>query len=140
MTQSLSEKVLKRSGRDISDPAQYNSLVSYVRTLTKRSSKCGIGRKNGNVTPATTFYKEYMLVFGWADPFNLKEVTEQCPQEEIEKTVSKESDYHIPFNRKLYMLGTRQQQGEMSEEICVYIIGRGRSMCAYIMTPTMLSG
>jgi hypothetical protein len=133
MTQSLSETVLKRAGRDSSDPVQYNMLVSYIRTFTRRLSKCGIRRKNGSVTPATTFYDEYMLVFGWADPFNLKEVTQQCQKEMADKTTSiAQSSNHIAFNRKVYMLGTRQEQTGMSEEITVYIIGRGRSMCTCI--------
>lgn len=136
MTEELMTEVLKKACKDPSDHLPYNALVSYIQTLTRRLSKSGFVRKNGKRTDPTTYYDEYMAVFGWTDPYKLKESTEEA-QKTLTKAAENESSdidvtNHVPFHRTMYMLGLPENDtgvpGSM-DSIQVHVLGTCRSMC-----------
>ncbi len=106
MTFELVEKVVVASGLGANQDKHMQKVSRYIETLSRRLSKCGLKRKNGIYTPPTTFYDEYMLVFGPADPCNLKEVTEDAAHTEsvLQSSTDQISPDHIVFGTKLILL------------------------------------
>lgn len=129
-------EVLKKASTEPSGELSYNTLAAYIRNLSRRMSKSGFLRKNGNRTKPTTFYDEYMAVFGWTDPFKLKDITEEAQKTVTEGLTNEDSDFdlsnHVAFHRKMFMLGLPGNSPEVPgsmDSIQVHVLGTCRSLC-----------